>query len=156
MNIRLKHKVYKFVLLFAFIFMTACSGKVPLIASGVSGPEGLPAEEASFAKFNDLPMPGNSKMNLEKSLVFGADSEWFGRLNLIVNLSGAEVFDFYQYEMPNFGWREITSIRSDVSLITYERGGRIANVRMDSSSTRGTEVWVTVSPRDTGGSSNTK
>jgi len=156
MNIKLKHKVNKFVFLFAFIFMTACSGKVPLIASGVSGPEGLPAEEASFAKFNDLPMPGNSKMNLEKSLVFGADSEWFGRLNLIVNLSGAEVFDFYIYEMPNFGWREITSIRSDVSLITYERGGRIANVRIDSSSTRGTEVWVTVSPRDTGGSSNTK
>ena len=57
--------------------------------------------------------------------------------------------------MPNFGWREITSIRSDISLITYERGGRIANVRIDSSSTIGTEVWVTVSPRDTG-SNNSK
>ena len=152
---KLQNKFFKFLCLFALIFMTACSGKVPLIASGVSGPEGLPAEEASFAKFNDLPMPGNSKMNLEKSLVFGADSEWFGRLNLIVNLSGADVFDFYIYEMPNFGWREITSIRSDISLITYERGGRIANVRIDSSSTRGTEVWVTVSPRDTG-SNNSK
>lgn len=131
MNKILKYKPFRFFGLVAFILMTACSGKVPLIASGVSGPEGLPAEEASFAKFNDLPMPSNSKMNLQKSLVFGADSEWFGRLNLIVNLSGAEVFDFYIYEMPNFGWREITSIRSDVSLITYERGGRIANVRID-------------------------
>jgi len=45
--------------------------------------------------------------------------------------------------------KEITSIRSDISLITYERAGRIANVRIDSSSARGTEVWVTVSPRDT-------
>ena len=69
---KLQNKFFKFSCLFAFILMTACSGKVPLIASGVSGPEGLPAEEASFAKFNDLPMPGNSKMNLEKSLVFGA------------------------------------------------------------------------------------
>ena len=152
---KIENKTFKFFYLISFVFMTACSGKVPLIASGVSGPEGLPAEEASFAKFNDLPMPTKSKMNLEKSLVFGADSEWFGRLNLVVNLSGAAVFDFYIYEMPNFGWREITSIRSDVSLITYERGGRIANVRIDSSSTRGTEVWVTVSPRDTG-SSNSK
>ena len=57
---KLQNKFFKFSCLFAFIFMTACSGKVPLIASGVSGPEGLPAEEASFAKFNDLPMPGNS------------------------------------------------------------------------------------------------
>jgi len=155
MIIKINTKYFNYFCIFFFIFFTGCSGKVPLIASGVSGPEGLPAEEASFAKFNDLPMPSNSKMNLEKSLVFGADSEWFGRLNLIVNLSGAEVFDFYIYEMPNFGWREITSIRSNVSLITYERGGRIANVRIDSSSTRGTEVWVTVSPRDTG-SSNSK
>ena len=48
-----------------------------------------------------------------------------------------------------------TKYIKNVSLITYERGGRIANVRIDSSSTRGTEVWVTVSPRDTG-SSNSK
>ena len=65
------------------------------------------------------------------------------------------MFDFYIYEMLNFGWREITSIRSDVSLITYERGGRIANVRIDCSSRRGTEVWVTVSQRDTGRSNST-
>ena len=112
--------------------------------------EGLTEEEASFAKFNDLPMPASSKMNLEKSLVFGAESDWFGRINLIVSMNGAEVFDFYRFEMPNFGWKEITSIRSDISLITYQRGGRIANVRIDSTSKRSTEVWVTVSPKDTG------
>ena len=142
----------KYFCIIFFVFLISCDGKVPIIASGVSGPEGLPVEEASFAKFNDLPMPSNSKMNIEKSLVFGSESDWFGRLNLVVSMSGAEVFDFYRYEMPNFGWKEITSIRSNISLITYERGGRIANVRIDSSSTRGTEVWVTVSPRDTGSS----
>ena len=67
----------------------------------------LPIEEASFAKFNDLPMPSNSRMNIQKSLVFGSESDWFGRLNLIVSMSGAEVFDFYRFEMPNFGWKEI-------------------------------------------------
>ncbi len=141
----------KFSCIIIFLSLVSCAGKIPLIASGVSGPEGLPIEEASFAKFNDLPMPANSRMNIKKSLVFGSESEWFGRINLIVSMSGAEVFDFYRYEMPNFGWKEITSIRSDISLITYERGGRIATVRIDSSSTRGTEVWVTVSPRDAGG-----
>ena len=140
----------KLYFLFIFLLLMSCDGKVPTIASGVSGPEGLTAEEASFAKFNDLPMPGSSKMNLEKSLIFGAESEWFGRINLIVGMNGAEVFDFYRFEMPNFGWKEITSIRSDISLITYQRGGRIANVRIDSTSKRSTEVWVTVSPKDAG------
>jgi hypothetical protein len=125
----------RFFCIIFFLSLVSCTGKIPLIASGVSGPEGLPIEEAS-------------RMDIKKSLVFGSDSEWFGRINLIVNMSGAEVFDFYRYEMPNFGWKEITSIRSDISLITYERAGRIANVRIDSSSSRGTEVWVTVSPRE--------
>ena len=112
--------LFKLSFLISFLLLFSCDGKVPTIASGVSGPEGLSAEEASFAKFNDLPMPGSSKMNLEKSLVFGAESEWFGRINLIVGMNGAEVFDFYRFEMPNFGWKEITSIRSDISLITYQ------------------------------------
>jgi len=145
-----KYNFFKFSFLISFLFLVSCDGKVPTIASGVSGPEGLSAEEASFAKFNDLPMPGSSKMNLEKSLIFGSESEWFGRINLIVGMNGAEVFDFYIFEMPNFGWKEITSIRSDISLITYQRGGRIANVRIDSTGKRATEVWVTVSPKDTG------
>ena len=144
------YNLFKLSFLCSFMFLISCDGKVPTIASGVSGPEGLTEEEASFAKFNDLPMPASSKMNLEKSLVFGAESDWFGRINLIVSMNGAEVFDFYRFEMPNFGWKEITSIRSDISLITYQRGGRIANVRIDSTSKRSTEVWVTVSPKDTG------
>ena len=134
-------------ILFLFLF-TSCVGKVPLISTGVSGPEGLPAEEASFAKFNDLPMSASSKMNVGKSLIFGGDSEWFGRINLTVDLSAAEAFDFYRYEMPNFGWKQITSIRSDVSLLTYTRATRVANIRITPARVRGAEVWITVSPRD--------
>ena len=134
-------------ILFLFLFIS-CAGKVPLISTGVSGPEGLPAEEASFAKFNDLPMSASSKMNVGKSLIFGGDSEWFGRINLTVDLSAAETFDFYRYEMPNFGWKQITSIRSDVSILTYTRESRVANIHITTARVRGAEVWITVSPRD--------
>ena len=63
------YNLFKLSFLCSFMFLISCDGKVPTIASGVSGPEGLTEEEASFAKFNDLPMPASSKMNLEKSLV---------------------------------------------------------------------------------------
>ena len=142
-----RNKIFHILFLAFIISLTGCAGKVPIIASGVSGEEGLPPEEASFAKFNDLPMSATSKMNVEKSLVFGSASEWYGRINLLVDLSAAGVFDFYRYEMPNFGWKEITSIRSDVSLLTYERGDRIANIRITRSQME-SEVWITVSPRD--------
>ena len=67
--------------------------------------------------------------------------------------SRACIFDFYRFEMPNFGWKEITSIRSDVSLLTYDRGGRVANIRITRTKVSGAEVWITVSPkRDTSGS----
>ena len=145
---------YTKILSISFLLLfTSCVGKVPLITSGVSGPEGLPVEEASFAKFNDLPMSASSRMNVEKSLIFGADSEWFGRINLTLDLSAAETFDFYRYEMPNFGWKQITSIRSDVSILTYTRVSRVANIRITPARVRGSEVWITVSPRDNSGNS---
>ncbi len=46
-----KYNFFKFSFLISFLFLVSCDGKVPTIASGVSGPEGLSAEEASFAKF---------------------------------------------------------------------------------------------------------
>ena len=146
-------QVLIFVFLSILLILTGCVGNVPMIVSGVSGEKGLPPEEASFTKFNDLPMSSSSRMNVEKSLIFGSDSEWFGRINLLVDLSAAQIFDFYRFEMPNFGWKEITSIRSDVSLLTYDRGGRVANIRITRTKVSGAEVWITVSPkRDTSGS----
>ena len=131
------------------MLLMSCDGKVPTIAGGVSGPEGLTAEGHLLLNLM-ISYARKFKNELREIINFGAESEWFGRINLIVGMNGAEVFDFYRFEMPNFGWKEITSIRSDISLITYQRGGRIANVRIDSTSKRSTEVWVTVSPKDAG------
>ena len=64
-----RNKIFHILVLAFIISLTGGAGKVPIIASGVSGEEGLPPEEASFAKFNDLPMSATSKMNVEKSLV---------------------------------------------------------------------------------------
>ena len=95
-------------------------------------------------------------INKPQTLIFGSDSEWFGRINLHVGLSAAEIFDFYRYEMPNFGWNEITSIRSDISILTYIRGERVANIRIHSSKVKDSIVWITVSPKETGISSSAK
>ena len=52
-----RNKIFHILVLAFIISLTGCAGKVPIIASGVSGEEGLPPEEASFAKFNDFRVP---------------------------------------------------------------------------------------------------
>ena len=57
------------------------------------------------------------------------------------------LYDFYSREMARFGWREITSVRSETSVLTYGRGERVATVQIKGETLRGARVDVTVSPR---------
>ena len=44
-----------FLTIIALFFITGCTKNgVPLMSSGVSGTEGLPPEQLSFAKFKDI------------------------------------------------------------------------------------------------------
>ena len=125
------------VLLITFItlfFISGCTKNgVPLMSSGVSGSEGLPPEQLSFAKFKDIPIPDGAVMDMENTVIFGSDDEWFGRLSLIPNLSHAETFDFFRYEMPNLNWKEITNVRSTSSVLSYEKENRVVTIQITNS-----------------------
>ena len=125
------------ILLFTIISLILLQGcnktGVPLLSSGVSGSEGLPPEQLSFAKFKDIAIPDGAVMDMENTVIFGSDDEWFGRLSLIPNLSHAETFDFFRYEMPNLNWREITNVRSTSSVLSYERENRVVTIQITNS-----------------------
>ena len=117
-----------------FLFLTSCNRTgVPMLSTGVSGTEGLPAEQLSFAKFKDIPIPDGSVMDMNNTVIFGSDDEWFGRLSLIPNLSHAETFDFFRYEMPNLNWKEITNVRSTSSVLSYEKENRVVTIQINNS-----------------------
>ena len=114
-----------------FLALTSCNRTgVPMLSTSVSGTEGLPAEQLSFAKFKDIPIPDGSVMDMNNTVIFGSDDEWFGRLSLIPNLSHAETFDFFRYEMPNLNWKEITNVRSTSSVLSYEKENRIVTIQI--------------------------
>ena len=125
----------KILLVFFFIaILIGCNNKsVPLLSSSVSGTEGLPADQLSFANFKDIPIPDGSVMDMENSVIFGSDEEWFGRLTIFPNLSHAETFDFFRYEMPNLSWKEITNVRSTSSVLSYERNERVVTIQISNS-----------------------
>ena len=125
-------KKYIFSILFLIIVLLgACTRNgVPLLSTSVSGVEGLPAEQLSFAKFKDIPIPDGSFMDMKNTVIFGSDDEWFGRLSLVPNLSHAETFDFFRFEMPNLSWKEITNVRATSSVLSYEKDDRIVTIQI--------------------------
>ena len=128
------NKIYICLLVLTTLILTSCNKTgVPMLSTGVSGTEGLPAEQLSCAKFKDRPIPDGSVMDMNNKVIFGSDDEWFGRLSLIPKLSHAETFDFFRYEMPNLNWKEITNVRSTSSVLSYERENRVVTIQITNS-----------------------
>ena len=120
-----------FLIIISLIFISGCTKNgVPLMSSGVSGTEGLPPEQLSFAKFKDIAIPDGAVMDMENTIIFGSDEEWFGRLSINPRLSHAETFDFFRYEMPNLSWKAITNVRSTSSVLSYEKDQRIVTIQI--------------------------
>ncbi len=128
------YKIKIFILILMTLVLVSCNKSgVPMLSTGLSGTEGLPAEQLSFAKFKDIPIPDGSVMDMNNTVIFGSDDEWFGRLSLIPNLSHAETFDFFRYEMPNLNWKEITNVRSTSSVLSYEKENRVVTIQITNS-----------------------
>lgn len=103
-------------------------------------------EGPKFAEFRDVPIPVNADIDFDNLLVLGAEDGWIGRLALTVSHKMPDMYAFYEREMPRFGWRKITSVRSAISTMTYSRGDRIATVTLSSRTVGGTAIDFTVAP----------
>lgn len=103
-------------------------------------------EGPKFAEFRDVPIPVNADIDFDNLLVLGAEDGWIGRLALTVGHKMPDMYAFYEREMPRFGWRKITSVRSAISTMTYSRGDRIATVTLSSRTVGGTAIDFTVAP----------
>jgi hypothetical protein len=49
--------------------------------------------------------------------------------------------------MSGFDWQEITSVRSDTSVMTYIRDERVATIQISRAPLSGAKVTITVSPK---------
>ena len=107
---------------------------------------GSPTPPPAFSQFSDVPVPANARMDLEKTIILGAEDGWIGRLALDVNYPLTEMYSFYEREMPNFSWERITVVRSSVTTMTYSRGARIATITLQPRSSAASIVDFTVSP----------
>ena len=134
------------ILLAASLGLAACTTEVGVPAQGEGGTDAQGLQQ-SFTRFPDMPVPEGADIDLDRTLVFGAGEDWFGRLVIGVSHSANDMFDYFKRELPRFGWEEVTSVRSAVSVLTYERQERVVTIQIQGSKFRGSNAVITVSPR---------
>lgn len=139
------------VTLCAAAALAGCAGET----SNSNPSNGNPAaQQAGFAQFTDVPIPPKNNIDLDRTLVFGSDHDWIGRIALSSSMGVSEVYDFYKREMPKLGWTELTSLRSATSVLSYQQDNRIATIQVVSGRFGlGTQIDFWMNPRAQGGNS---
>ena len=141
----------RFVLLLSLVLALGACAKQDSVTAASGAPTGndgfnLPSITAGTA------LPAGYKIDTDRTLIFGTDERWTGRLSYATKTNADEVFAFLHREMPNFGWAEMSSMRSDNSVMVFasEVTGRIATLTIRRGSVVGvaTQVDMVVSPRE--------
>lgn len=141
------------VALVVLLSLSACSEGPAVTANTAPGAAdeaaaGSTAQIMVLAKGTAL--PAGYKVDPSRTMIFGTDEKWTGRLTYTAAGTADEVFDFLHREMPNFGWVEISAMRSDNSLLTFssESTGRYATISIRRGSVIGsTLVDMVVAPK---------
>jgi hypothetical protein len=138
-------------MLAAALMLAACApGAGPISRSASPGNDnatGNTKQQAAPVEYADIPVPKGRKINVDKTVVVGTDI-WYGQLTFDTSHSAESMFIFYTRELPNYGWRKITSVRAQTSFMTYERQNRVMTMAIKPNRIRGSEVMITVSPRE--------
>ena len=133
------------LLLFIIIFLYSCVGDSLL---PVKGPEGDPENELNLAEFDDIPIPLNSKLDKKESIIISKRNGWLGRLTFNTSQTQITVFDFFRNELPKFGWKKLSEISSETSLLNYQNRTRFASIQISDKFFYGTNVIITVTELD--------
>ncbi len=138
----------------AAVILAGCTTRAPLGGGGNAG-AGKAGQSAAAGtrqqtkevQFSDIPVPRGRKINVDKTVVVGTDV-WYGQLTYDTGHSAEAMFDFYNRELPGYGWRKITSVRAHTSIMTYDRQNRVMTVAITPNRILGSEVMISVSPRE--------
>ncbi|RTL49126.1 MAG: hypothetical protein EKK46_14940 [Rhodocyclaceae bacterium] len=132
------------------LLLGACAMSQPLVGSATPD-KTSPVASTNSLQVSDLAIPPNSKLETEKSLIMGANDKWLGRIVLKTDLPPVQVYNHFYNGMAGFGWSLITTVQAQTSILTYQRGDRVALIQIEPSSLGGTAVSITVTSKQMNG-----
>ena len=142
------------ILIVSLLFLFSCSSNfvdysIPKSVNSLESNDVNEILEDSFAQFQDIPIPENSIMIIEKTLLLGEKENWIGRLVITNPIKPAKVFDFFKQKLVDYNWVEITSVRSSTSILTYSLDKRVMTIQIEPinySNTYQSTISITMSP----------
>ena len=91
-----------------------------------------------------FPMPADSKIDHDGTLVVGGNKQWFGTLALSTNLSVDDASAYYSKTLPSQGWETLSSLvsnrvvlqfvnraRERACIVTIEPGGMFSRTHVE-------------------------
>lgn len=138
-------KKFRIGLVAGILMLAGCAGSPSKDA--VSATDG---NDAIFVpnSFADIPIAADDAVDVQNSLLLNTGVNWIGRAVLKSKQDVDSAFAYYQLNMVTLGWVSITSVQSKVSVLTFEKGSRVATVQIEGTGRRTSYITVTVSPRD--------
>lgn len=139
----------------AALALAACSSMPGSSSSGSTSTTSTSTAKSSapapYQPVSDIPIPGGTKINTEKSLILGQGDRWVGRMVLVTDRPSTQTYTYYLEQMPTFGWEQVSAVQGKTSVMTFTRADRAATLEIVPSTFSGSEVSITVSPRQGSG-----
>lgn len=122
--------------------MLACGS----MSTTAIGSDSTVTEATAKQLSGDVPLPPGAVIRQQDTLIMGTGNHWTGRINLTISGEPQVVFTYFRDSLPGAGWTMTSSSFSKLSLLTFTKGERVANVQMQSTGFGGNEVLITVAP----------
>ncbi len=104
--------------------------------------------------YADIPIPADDVLIVSESLLLNSGEQWLGRAVLESQLDANSAFEYFSKNMRKQGWVTITIVQSKMSFLTFEKGNRIATIKIEQRLNNLSSVNVTVAPRENTPASN--
>ena len=98
----------------------------------------------------DMPLPGGSRIDNDKSLILGSGDGWAGRVAISSAQNGTETFNFFRDQYQKAGWTLVSSTKTRNSILVFVKKDRTATIEIEDGALGGrASVMLTVAPRST-------
>ncbi len=74
--------------------------------------------------FNKMPLPKDTRISADKSLILGEGDNWAGRIELSSSMEPLEASAFFTSEYPKQGWTLISSTKAKLSILVFTNNTR--------------------------------
>jgi len=119
----------KIVFLFIILFLSSCA-EWDLGLDAKNDPPPPPKAPETAYPFSDIPIPLDFSRDNSKSFIYesGSGNVKVGRLFFHGMGKIGDIFNFYQNEMLNKGWKLVNSIKNENIILNYEKEGWVSTI----------------------------